>query len=128
MIILPRAARGLVAGLLALSGCVVIPVNYHAAGSRTNVRTETRSELHVGVTTREEVLLLLGEPDVASEDGQVLGYAWTKVGAIVIVTGGYGGGGAAGEIGKSFALKLTFDADDRLAEVDLLRNWWSHQI
>ena len=120
----PRVAAMAASGLLALAaGCVVIPVNYHAAGSRTNVSTQTAGTLQIGVTTKEEVLLRLGEPDVCSEDELIYVYGWTKVGAIWILATPQGAAG--GELGKSFALKLTFDATQRLTEVELLREFWS---
>ena len=51
------AALGLATGALVfLSGCLIIPVDYHAPGSRHNVSAAATNLLHVGVTTREEVL------------------------------------------------------------------------
>jgi outer membrane protein assembly factor BamE (lipoprotein component of BamABCDE complex) len=103
------------------AGCLIVPVNYTAAGSRNNVRTQTANTLRPGVTTREDVLLVLGEPDLASEDGRRLGYAWSKVNAIWFVAS-YGGG-AGGEIQRSYILEVSFDAGDRVAAVRILKEW-----
>lgn len=109
------------AGLLA--GCLVIPVDYYQAGSRHNVATKTDSTLTAGVTTKEEIFLTLGEPDYASEDGQRLGYAWTKVKAVWIIAGQ--GSAAGGEIERSYVLVATFDDSNRLCQVQLQKTWGS---
>jgi hypothetical protein len=67
-----------VGGAMMFSGCLVIPVDYHSKGSRQNISDKTQSLLQPGVTTKEEVFLLLGEPDYAFDDGQHIGYAWKK--------------------------------------------------
>ena len=70
-----------------------------------------------GVTTKEEVFLLLGEPDYASEDGQRIGYAWKKVKMWMVVYN------AAGEIEKGYLLQIKFDSDNRVVGVDLMQAW-----
>ena len=111
--------------LVALAGCIVIPipVNYHASGSRMNVNQLTASRLQPGVSTKEDVLLLLGEPDYCSQDGQTLGYSWTKVGLLLIV--GTQAGGGETEIGKNCMLEIAFDATNRVAFTELHRKLWS---
>lgn len=117
-----RAAAGLLAaGVLLCAGCIIIPVNYHEYGSRHNVSEKTAARLQPGVTTKEEVFLQLGEPDHASEDGRRLGYAWSKVRALIFVGGGYSG--AVGEAKKNFLLQVTFDAQDRLAALSVVKQW-----
>ena len=112
----------LAAAAALLAGCLIIPVDYHATGSRHNVNHKTPEVLQPGVTTKEEVFLKFGEPDFASEDGHRLGYAWTKVKAIWAVAG-YGGGGASGEIKRSYVLEAAFDASNRVSRVRLLTKW-----
>ena len=104
-----------------LAGCLIIPVDYHAAGSRHNVTLKSTNALHLGATTREDVLLALGEPDFVSEDGRRFGYLWTKVKAIWIVASTSGGGG--GEITKSYLIETSFDQSNRVADVRLLKEW-----
>jgi hypothetical protein len=121
----PRIAAPLLVAVLCgivLAGCLIIPVDYHATGSRRNVRVESTNALLLGLTTREEILLTLGEPDFASEDGRRFGYLWTKVKAIWAVAS-YGGSGAAGEITKSYLLETSFDSTNRLSDVRLLKKW-----
>jgi outer membrane protein assembly factor BamE (lipoprotein component of BamABCDE complex) len=119
-----RTDRWLVPAAIALlAGCIVIPVDFHAAGSRHNVNAEVQPKLQVGVTTKEDVFLLLGEPDFVSEDGQRLGYKWSKVNALVVY-GAYYTGGVA-EIQRSHLLFVSFDADNRVAQVGVLSAWGS---
>jgi hypothetical protein len=115
------ACLALAGGVLLPAGCLVIPVDYHAAGSRHNVSPKSGERLQPGVSTRADVLLALGEPDFSSEDGGRLGYAWTKVKAIWFV-GGYGGG-AAGEALRSYVLEVTFDPESRMRTIGLLKEW-----
>lgn len=117
-----RCGRLLGAAAVALlAGCIVIPVDYHASGSRHNVSAEIQPKLQLGVTTKEEVFLLLGEPDRVSEDGQRLGYGWSKVKAVVMWGAQYSGG--ISEVEKSYLLHITFDADNRIAHVGLVEKW-----
>jgi hypothetical protein len=107
---------------IVLAGCIIIPVDYHAAGSRHNVTVNSTNVFRPGVTTREEVLLRLGEPDFVSEDGRRFGYFWTKVKAIWVVAS-YGGSGAGGECTKSYLIETSFDPGNRLSDVRLLKKW-----
>lgn len=105
-----------------LASCIVIPVpEYGAAGSRGNITKETADRFQVGVTTKEDVMLQLGEPDYATEDGRRIGYAWTRVKGWWFVGAYYTG--AAGEVTRSYLLRLTFDDENRLAGSDLLKQW-----
>ena len=48
-------------GLLLLAGCLVIPVDYYQTGSGRNVSPKTSDVLRPGISTKEEVLLTLGD-------------------------------------------------------------------
>ena len=114
------------AGLISFAGCLIIPVDYYQTGSRHNLNPQTEASLRVGETTKEEVLLLLGEPDLVSDDGQELGYAWTKVKALVFIAagsagGGVGGGAASGELERSYVLSVSFDSSNRVTQARLLK-------
>ncbi|HXJ61082.1 MAG TPA: hypothetical protein VNU68_30925 [Verrucomicrobiae bacterium] len=98
-----------------LAGCLVIPVNHYQTGSRHKVNAKS---LQPGVTTKEELVLMLGEPDFYSEDEQRFGYAWTKVKAVWVVQGM-----GRGESERSYVLEASFDASNRLSQVRLLKNW-----
>ena len=122
--ILPRCPAHLwvwAVGVMLLAGCVAIPVDYYSAGSRRNLNLETPSSLKPGETTKEEVFLMLGEPDFVSQDGRHIGYVWHKVKAIIAV-GGYGAG-AVGESEKSYLLQISFDDNNRVSRSDLVEKW-----
>lgn len=115
--------RLLVAAILCgvgLTGCIIIPVDYHATCSRHNVTMESTNIVRIGETTREDVLLALGEPDFESEDGRRLGYLWSKVKAVWAVIS-YGSG-AGGEIIRSYFIEASFDASNRVSAVRFLEN------
>jgi hypothetical protein len=104
-----------------LAGCIIVPVNYTQSGSRQNVSEKAATTLQPGEITKEEVLLRLGEPDWVSDDERLIGYAWTKVKALVVY-GAYYTGGIA-EVPKSSLLKLTFNAEDRLVAAVVMSEW-----
>ena len=58
-----------------------------------------------GATTKEEVFLMLGEPDEVSSDECRMAYRWTKVKALWAV-GGYGSV-AAGSVEKESEFVVT---------------------
>jgi hypothetical protein len=116
-----RVLQAVLGAALVLAGCVIIPVNYYPSGSRHNLTEDTERSLHPGIMTREEVLLLLGEPDYIWEDGQRLGYAWGKVRAIVAVALGYGQG-AAGTVERTYLLQVWFDADGHVFQVTSVKD------
>ncbi|HVN42025.1 MAG TPA: hypothetical protein VMT50_04525 [Steroidobacteraceae bacterium] len=101
------------AGVLLLSGCLIVPVSYTQPGSRHNVSDTTGKALQPGITTLEDVFLQLGEPDYVSPDGRRLGYAWTKVQALLIVVT-YGSPAPSAELGKTSLLEVSFDSEGRV--------------
>lgn len=107
----------MIAALSLLAGCLIIPVSYYPTGSRHNVAPGTTDVLHPGVTTKEELLLMLGEPDFVSEDGQRLGYAWRKIKVVFLAQ-------VSSELlGRRYLLEASFDAHNRLVETRLLKEW-----
>ncbi len=72
-----------------LTGCLIIPTDYYTATSRQNITMEPPAHILPGTTTREEVLLSLGEPDNTSPDESEMWYMAEKVKAWLIM--GYGG-------------------------------------
>jgi outer membrane protein assembly factor BamE (lipoprotein component of BamABCDE complex) len=87
-----------------LSGCLILPTNYYKDYSRKNVDEESPTDIVLGVTTREKVLLTLGEPDRVYEDGSEFWYIATKV---KLIWGVYGGSG--GEVRKTYNHVFRFD-------------------
>lgn len=102
-------------------GCLILPMNYHTAASRHNINLQTTNLLAIGSTTKQEVLLTLGEPDFSSPDEQRLGYLWSKVKCVWAIGGM--GGGAAGEITRSYLVETSFDSSNRVSGVRALRSW-----
>jgi outer membrane protein assembly factor BamE (lipoprotein component of BamABCDE complex) len=123
MAVAAMAAMAALAAMVAvaLTGCVVIPVDYYDSNSRRNITPDTASSLVPGVTTREEVIMRLGEPNHVADDGRRIGYAWEKVKAIVAA--GYGGSGGAGEIERGYLLEITFDHRNKVREVNFRKKW-----
>jgi hypothetical protein len=70
---------GVILVVCSLSGCLIIPTNFYKDYSRKNVGEEALSGIVIGVTTREMVLLTLGEPDNSYEDESEFRYIATKL-------------------------------------------------
>lgn len=77
------------------TGCVIIPTQEHVEGpTRGLIEQEMLGSIRAGVTTREEVLLRLGEPDVVMRNERLFGYHWVTVwGKVGVVAPGGAGGG-----------------------------------
>ncbi len=72
--------------LLVFSGCVIVPVPRHdTAETRCNISEQKVSVFKPGVTTRREIILALGEPDVVSINERKLVYCRQQVVAWIIV-------------------------------------------
>ncbi len=97
-----------------LAGCV-IPIPTPAGdnpASRNNIGDAVPAFIAVGRTTRADVLLALGEPDLASQHGQL--YTYVRVssegGVVLMVGAGMGAGGAIGSESMLYRfLTITFD-------------------
>ena len=100
-------------------GCIIIPTDFHAYYSRTNVREETTTTINAGHTTKEDVFLALGEPDAVSPDGGELVYRWTKEKAIVVA------GCRDRSINKEYNLIITFDERSVVKHREVQSRWLS---
>ncbi len=106
----------LLLGTMALLGslsCLIWP--FPAGGlisGRGRINPQYAEPLAIGQSTREEVLLRLGEPDEALESGTIFLYRWTEVRGF-IVFGGYGSAVAVPFPGHR-NLRLEFDGTGRL--------------
>lgn len=102
---LGRIFRIGVAGILAanLAGCIIIPTDYYAPGARQNLDDTPPENLVPTVTTREEILLKLGEPTRFSTDETEIWYETEKIKAWLII------GDRGGEIRRRYFLILNFD-------------------
>lgn len=99
--------------LLGSTGCLVWPFpTGDLLSGRGRILPEYASPLEPGQTTREDVLLRLGEPDVVLDGGSVFIYQWTEVRGFV--TFGGHGTAVAIPIPGHRDLRLEFDAQGRL--------------
>jgi outer membrane protein assembly factor BamE (lipoprotein component of BamABCDE complex) len=101
-----------------LNGCVIIPTPEHGAGvtgGRGQIPQKTLDLIKPGVTTREDVLLLLGEPDIVDENETTFAYCWSVVEGYLFWGVGAAGGGVApgaaggGPIPKMYGVTIKFD-------------------
>lgn len=112
------------ASTILLTGCIVIPLDTYDSESRTNLSSETLSKLETGATTREEVLLMLGEPDYGYNDDElILVYKWQKIEGFSLVAIPYSQGilGGGGRFGTNYQLNIKFDEENRVSEVGLIK-------
>jgi hypothetical protein len=114
-----RSSPGLLLAAVALSlqtGCLIwpFPTGDLLAG-RGRITQKYAAPLQVGVATREDVLLRLGEPDEVQAGGKVLVYRWTEMRGFVAV-GAYGSAAAVPLRGHR-ALRLEFGDDARLVHL-----------
>jgi hypothetical protein len=97
-------------------------VDFHTFGSRHNVNEEMMSTLQPGTTTKEYVLLTLGEPDEVYANGSCLTYTWEKVKFLWLLAGG--SNADAGAIDRKYDLILCFD-DGGLLVRKVLRKYFT---
>lgn len=81
------SVAGLAVLLLLSAGCVPIPTpELVSHGSRLSIPEETLKLVQTGSTTKEDVLLVLGEPDMGSKDEKNFLY-WTASSQGVWISG-----------------------------------------
>ncbi len=104
--------------VLALTGCIILPIptseSKLLAGKQ--VTEDQFSFLIPNVTTKDEVIQELGNPNVIWEDARIFSYNWEKrQGILFWAVGGYGGGaGGMTDIPKRYHLLIQFDEQDRV--------------
>jgi hypothetical protein len=98
--------------LVFVPGCVIVPTFGYKSDNlptRQNVSAADSKRIVPSVTTREEVLLRLGEPDASFEKGARFVYLWADVGAVLVAGAGYSGG--AMELSSGHAIEIAFGPD-----------------
>ena len=99
--------------MFGMTGCLIIPTPHGDSGyARTNVNQHVREQFMPGKTTRQDVIMALGEPDAVSWDEHQLAYRSEKVVALwVLAVGAPEAGGAAtgGTIYKNHFYVFEFD-------------------
>jgi hypothetical protein len=106
---------------VSLSGCVILPEHGLLAG-RGKIEEADIAFLKIGVTTREDVVLRFGEPDLVLFDQRVLAYYWA------VSTGYfYSYLPSDGTFWRNYLFMLEFDDKGRLkrAEINSYSEWWT---
>jgi len=103
--------------MLFSSACIVIPTPEHRIGGRVPCDDEKTTFIVKETTTKEEVLLKLGEPDLVLNRERIFVYRWEMVAAYFFV-GGYGGG-TGGPIPRHHFLIIEFDDKNRVSRHEL---------
>jgi hypothetical protein len=99
--------------ILFSSGCIVIPTPEHRIQGRVPCDSDKTTFMVKDTTSKEEVLLKLGEPDLVLNRESIFVYRWEMVAAYFAV-GGYGGG-AVGPIQRTNFLIIEFDDKNRVS-------------
>jgi len=89
------------------SACLVIPTPEHRDHGRVPCDDEKTAFMVKDTTTKEEILLKLGEPDLVLNQERIFVYRWEMVAAYFFV-GGYGAG-TGGPIQKPHFLIIEFN-------------------
>jgi hypothetical protein len=103
---------------LGTTGCVIIPIptpHYNTGFARTNLTQLTPRQFTPGHSTREDVILTLGEPDAVSADEQALVYRSEKTVAFLII--GTVGGATGGPMDKQYFYFFAFDSQGHLQSI-----------
>ncbi|MCU0975882.1 MAG: YjgB family protein [Steroidobacteraceae bacterium] len=112
---------------LILAGCPIpLPAGYEAS-SRENVSAEPLDWVTIGVTTREDVLLKLGEADGAAPDGTWLAYgsAYSKGGVVFVLFAGGSAAGVGSERMEYRRIVISFDEKGVLSAIEpVTRDCW----
>lgn len=117
-----RVTRLLLGALLLSSqvACLIWPFpTGELLSGRGRITPQYAAPLQVGQSTREEVLLRLGEPDEVREGGKVFIYRWTEARGFLAIVG-YGSGLLVPFPGHR-AVRLEFDGDGRLERLSFER-------
>ena len=93
--------------ILFSSACMVIPTPEHRIAGRVPCDEEKTTFIVKETTSKEEVLLKLGEPDLVLNQETIFVYRWEMVAAYFVV-GGYGAG-AMGPIQRPHFLIIEFN-------------------
>lgn len=128
---------GFVASVLAFTqGCMIVPIptpehnfsewspaeNPQDFYSRKNLSKSSTNSIIAGRTTKAEVILHLGEPDLVSEDGRRMVYRWTKVRGYMVIM--VPGGGATPAIPKNYYLVIDFNEQDLAVNREIKSAGW----
>ena len=112
-----------IAALFYLSGCIAlyIPTPEHGYSHMKEVNEDMVKQLESGITTKDDVRLLIGEP--AEEDDRFFTYWWKRKDGYFFVAA-QGGQGDAGSTKDLHAFCLEFGADGKLKRFKHFESGW----
>jgi outer membrane protein assembly factor BamE (lipoprotein component of BamABCDE complex) len=105
-----------------ISGCVIVPT---PGTYTTNLDEYIESTIQIGVTTKEEVIELLGEPNLLTYNATVFEYNWEKGRTFMFATVG---GGGTFETTSANRLEIEFDQNGRVVDTNIRKNHEAPQI
>ena len=114
--------------LLFIQGCIMLPIptgeDKVLAGEQ--ITNEELNLIRPGITTKEEVVDRLHNPDVIWEEERIFAYNWQMRWGVLLwavaVGHGFGGafaGGAEDIIGNNYVLLIRFDSNDRVERFEV---------
>ena len=101
------------------SGCIYVP-DALTRSYREESAVAVSPTITPGQTTKDDILLALGEPDEISPDGSHLVYRWQKVKFLL----GFGPAPAPLPLGKNYWLIVTFDQNGVVTGHEITQDWW----
>jgi hypothetical protein len=107
--------------LVVLPGCLAVPIpapERVVAGSQ--VTPGMTAPIQPGVTTRSEIIQLLGEPALDLPAHRIIAYRWEALVAHMawFIGSGYSGWGGVEGVHASYVLLIAFDANDRVVRFE----------
>lgn len=115
--------------LIVFAGCAIIPTPEHSLiEGRGKINKSDIAFLTVSKTTKEDVLLRFGEPDMVLHDQRVLIYHWKVIHGYWIVAAPCPGCGNLGPILKNYSVMLEFDEQGHLKRFKRSGSIWSDTL
>lgn len=111
-------------GFLVCSGCVIMPIptpEYSTGHTRENIDEKGFAQIQSQLTTKEEVLLTLGEPDIISRDEKIFVYWQETYQGMVVMASFGGGGGELPILSHVYLFLIEFDERDIVKRTDFKR-------
>lgn len=106
--------------LLLLYSCLIVPLPSHREEGRVFIKPETIAFVVTGQTSREEILLRLGDPDAVALDQAVFIYEWTPTVGYAAV-GGPGAAAVSNIQDKHFYL-VAFGKDNKVIRHEIIKH------
>jgi outer membrane protein assembly factor BamE (lipoprotein component of BamABCDE complex) len=102
------------------AGCLYVPLSEKKVLKGEQVTEEQRQAIHLGVTTKNDVLAALGPPAIEWENERVFAYRWEVRQGVLLyaVAAGYKGDAGIIDIPKGYLLLVQFDEADRVRRVE----------